>query len=76
MKSAMNNFWLSINLALWICVIPIALINKFVYTRLTQRSFVMLQIYWVDIAIFACFSYVYYYHILWLNTENNGLGLG
>ena len=75
MVDAITEFWKAINLMLMIFIIPIAFINKIAFAWLTQRPFIMLPIYWVDLAIVAVFSYLYYNHILWLNTENDALGL-
>ena len=54
---------------------PLALFNKFVYTRLTERPFIWLPHYSADILTVVLLYYTLYKHFQWINEENPGLYL-
>ena len=58
-----------------IFTIPMYLINKFVYARLVHKPFVMLETFWLDIAILVTYIGIFRFHVLWQNRTNIGMGL-
>ena len=54
---------------------PLFIINKYAYCKLSNRPFVWLSTYTLDLLSLSSFLYAFRWHVVWLYEENSGLGL-
>ena len=59
----------------WCLLVPIILINRFAYAKLTQQAFRMQWVNIMDVWIFCFFCVILNYHFEWESAENMGMGL-
>ena len=60
---------------IWVLAIPFGILSRFIYSRLTLQPFVWHPTYTMELGMVGCYSYMLYYHILWLPRKNIGMGL-
>ena len=59
----------------WCLTIPVYLINRIAFSKLTEQPFIMLEIYWIDLLTFTTYCIVLSYHFKNKSDDNSAWGL-
>ena len=70
-----NVYWsISITFQSYCLLVPMTIINKIAFAKLTQQPFIWTHTMGLDILIFSLFQYIFYHHVKWSYAQNAGMG--
>ena len=70
-----NVYWsLSAEFQAYCLLVPMTIINKMAFAKLTQQPFIWTHTMGLDIVIFSLYLYIFLHHVKWKQAQNAGMG--